>query len=61
MCTVAAALGAASVQVWEIMSRGWAHKGGDRWRSVLVLPTHSSLHHGYQDQASVPGGADPSR
>src|SRR6266849_6961499 len=24
------------------MSRGWAHKGGDRWRRVLVLPTLSS-------------------
>jgi len=27
------------VRVWEIMSRGWAHKRGDRWRRMLVLPT----------------------
>jgi hypothetical protein len=36
---VAAVPGPAGVRVWEIMSRGWAHKRGDRWRRVLVLPT----------------------
>jgi len=39
MCTVATAPGAPSVRVWEIMLRGWGHEGGDRCRSVLMLPT----------------------
>src|SRR6266853_2712564 len=35
------------------MSRRWAHKGGDRWRRVLVLPTLSGLSSSFPDEFPI--------